>query len=170
MISLRRRAPVHVSIHDVSPASATELEEALAMCEDAGAMAALLVVPSFHGKWPLDRYPAFVDRLRTLQERGHEVHLHGFYHRADGDLKGARAFFAQRVASAGEAEFTEVLHKKPTQSSASTKGAHDVRVWLRHFGRPGSWRPHGRWPAGSSHRSRRAAFVTPRTTCASTTP
>jgi len=104
-VAFLRKAPTHVSIHDVSPAAAVELEEALAACYDVGAKPALLVVPNFHGKWPLDRYPAFASRLRELQEKGHEIHLHGFYHQAPDEIRGARAYFAQRVASAGEAEF-----------------------------------------------------------------
>jgi predicted deacetylase len=105
VLSLLRRAKTHVSIHDVSPAATAEVEEALTACEEVGATAALLVVPNFHGKWPLDRYPAFVGRLRALQDAGHEIHLHGFFHQAEGPVRTARAFFAQRVASAGEAEF-----------------------------------------------------------------
>jgi predicted deacetylase len=99
---------VHVSIHDVSPAFAGEVEDALGACADAGAKAALLVVPNFHGEWPLDRHPGFVDRLRELQRLGHEVHLHGFFHRASGRGRGLRSAFAQRVASAGEAELADV--------------------------------------------------------------
>jgi predicted deacetylase len=108
-------APTHVSIHDVSPAFDVEIGEALAMCEAVGARAALLVVPDFHGKWPLDRYPAFAARLRDLQAAGHEIHLHGYYHLAgvgedhgEGKPGKLARMFAQRVVSAGEAEFSDV--------------------------------------------------------------
>src|SRR4051812_25206302 len=98
---------ISVSIHDVSPAFDREIEDALAACAEAcsgvGAKPALLVVPNFHGKWPLDRYPAFVDRLRELQAAGHEIILHGFFHASDGG-----SFFAQKIASAGEAEFADL--------------------------------------------------------------
>ncbi|HEY1956539.1 MAG TPA: polysaccharide deacetylase family protein [Polyangiaceae bacterium] len=102
------RAPVHVSIHDVSPAFASEIEDALEACERVGARAALLVVPNFHGEWPLADHPRFVDRLRELASRGHEILLHGFFHRASGEGRGLRSAFAQRVASAGEAEFADL--------------------------------------------------------------
>lgn len=108
MVSLLKKALTHVSIHDVSPAFTAEIEDALAACDAVGAKAALLVVPNFHGKWPLDRYPAFVERLRALEARGHEILLHGFFHAASGGGKGARSFFAQKVASAGEAEFADL--------------------------------------------------------------
>ena len=95
---------IHVSIHDVSPAWEHELERAVALCAEVGAKPALLVVPDFHGKWRLDRYPGFVERLQRLQDDGHEVLLHGFHHLAQPQ-PGPRGFFAQRVMSAGEAEF-----------------------------------------------------------------
>src|SRR5690349_15063304 len=107
--------PVHVSIHDVSPAWEREIDVALEMTHAVGVRPALLVVPDFHGKAPLEKHPAFVERLRALEADGHEVFLHGYYHRArafddperrhEGGL-GARLRhgFAQRVVSASEAE------------------------------------------------------------------
>ncbi len=103
-----RRHRVHVSIHDVSPAFAAEIDDALEACARAGATPALLVVPNFHGEWPLEEHPRFVDRLRELAARGHEILLHGFFHRASGAGRGVRSAFAQRVASAGEAEFADL--------------------------------------------------------------
>jgi len=103
-----RNEGTHVSIHDVSPAFAREIEDALGACEDAGARPALLVVPNFHGQWPLDRHADFVERLCELQAAGHEIFLHGFFHEARGAVRSLRSLFAQRVASAGEAEFADV--------------------------------------------------------------
>ncbi len=108
---------VHVSLHDVSPAFAPELEQMLALTREADVRPALLVVPDFHGGAPLARHPDFVERLRRLQEEGHEIYLHGFFHRArptgdgpsgDGRPRGLRRVFAQRVVSGGEAEFSDV--------------------------------------------------------------
>jgi predicted deacetylase len=94
---------ISVSIHDVSPAFEREIDDALEACRAVKAKPALLVVPNFHGKWPLDRYPAFVDRLRDLSRDGHEIILHGFFHASEGG-----SFFAQKIASAGEAEFADL--------------------------------------------------------------
>jgi predicted deacetylase len=94
---------ISVSIHDVSPAFEREIDDALEACGRVSAKPALLVVPNFHGKWPLDRYPAFVDRLRALRDEGHEIILHGFFHSSEGG-----SFFAQKIASAGEAEFADL--------------------------------------------------------------
>jgi predicted deacetylase len=107
--------PVHVSIHDVSPAWTDEVEAALALCAAAGVRPALLVVPNFHGRAPLLDDPRFCARLRDLQAGGHEIYLHGFFHRSreryeDGTPEGGRFawLFAQRVVSGGEAEMSDV--------------------------------------------------------------
>lgn len=119
-----RGVPTHVSIHDVSPAFAREVEDALAMCHDAGTKPALLVVPNFHGTWALSRYPKFQERLRALQADGHEIFLHGFFHKAgmseqaaeqDGRPARLRRLFAQKVVSAGEAEFADIGWKEGDQ-------------------------------------------------------
>ena len=105
---------VHVSIHDVSPAWAAEVEEALELCNAVGARPALLVVPNFHGNAPLDADPTYAERLRQLQALGHEVYLHGWLHQSAPQYTSSspggrlRWLFAQRVVSGGEAEMSDV--------------------------------------------------------------
>jgi len=106
---------VHVSIHDVSPAWAKEVEAALDLCAASGARPALLVVPNFHGRAPLLDDVRFCERLRGLQAQGHEVYLHGFFHRSQARYEQSATasgklawLYAQRVASAGEAEMSDV--------------------------------------------------------------
>jgi predicted deacetylase len=111
----RRFMPVHVSIHDVSPACADEFEAALDLCSMVGSRPALLVVPNFHGAAHLLDHPEFCKRLRGLQSSGHEIFLHGFLHRSRGRYDRARApaglaawLFAQRIVSGNEAEMSDV--------------------------------------------------------------
>jgi predicted deacetylase len=105
---------VHVSIHDVSPIWAHEVEAALDLCDTVGARPALLVVPNFHGCSPLLDDERFCDRLRALQALGHEVYLHGFFHRSrehhdrKGDSSRLAWLFAQRVVSSREAEMSDL--------------------------------------------------------------
>jgi predicted deacetylase len=40
----------------------------------------LLVVPNWHGRWPLDRHPDFVEWLRARTREGAEIALHGERH------------------------------------------------------------------------------------------
>ena len=112
---------VHVSIHDVSPAWSREIDVALDMCHEAGATPSLLVVPNFHGKAPLTEAPQFTDRLRALQASGHEIILHVFFHASrprdagvegKGRPSGLRWQFAQKIASGGEAEFSDVSEEE----------------------------------------------------------
>ena len=103
---------VHPSIHDVSPAWTREVELALELSAARGAKPALLVVPNFHGAWPLLDHPAFCARLRELQALGHEVYLHGFFHASRPTGTGLRWHFAQKVVSGGEAEFSDVTREE----------------------------------------------------------
>jgi predicted deacetylase len=106
--------PVHVSIHDVSPASKDRIEEALSLCEAAGARPALLVVPDYHGRAPLLDDGPFCARLRELQAGGHEIYLHGLTHQsgarsAAGGGPGRLSWLlTQRLVSNGEAELADV--------------------------------------------------------------
>lgn len=120
--------PVHVSLHDVSPAKEREIDLALDLCHAEGLKPALLVVPDFHGEAPLERAPKFVDKLQALAKDGHEIFLHGFYHRSGyrpgahvdavetrtgrSPIEAAQHLFAQRVVSAGEAEFSDVTREE----------------------------------------------------------
>src|SRR5216683_2060563 len=54
-----------VSIHDVTPALAPQVETLWTLCRARGVTPALLVVPNWHGDWPLERYPAFVQWIRS---------------------------------------------------------------------------------------------------------
>jgi uncharacterized protein len=106
--------PVHVSIHDVSPVGAREVEAALEICHARAVRPALLVVPNFHGQAPLLEDTRFCARLRDLQASGHEIFLHGFFHQSaesyDASSGQSRLswLFAQRVVSGGEAEMADV--------------------------------------------------------------
>lgn len=108
---------VHLSLHDVCPAFPREIENALELCQKFGAKPALLVVPNFHGTAPLQEHSDFCRQLRGLAIDGHEIYLHGLLHQAEmkprreteaGRPRGVRRWFAQRVVSAGEAEFSDL--------------------------------------------------------------
>jgi len=80
-----------VSIHDVTPAFAPAVVQLWTMCTRHSVTPALLVVPDWHGDWPLDRHPAFIEWLRQRAREGAEIVLHGERHdehglpRATGD-------------------------------------------------------------------------------------
>ncbi|GMU52544.1 MAG: hypothetical protein AMXMBFR33_16900 [Candidatus Xenobia bacterium] len=129
---------VHVSLHDVSPVFEAEVEAALDLCQKVGARPALLVVPNYHGRSPLREAPAYCQRLRSLQSEGHEIYLHGYLHRCrseagargDGRPGPLRRLIAQRVVSAGEAEFSDLSRQEAAERL--DRGLADLReVGLR---------------------------------------
>ncbi len=129
---------VHVSIHDVSPSCAHEVEAAIELCAAVGAFPALLVVPDFHGRSPLLGDPRFCERLRELQALGHEVYLHGLLHQSGDAYATSEAgsgrvawLFAQRIVSAGEAEMADVSPEEGTrrlEEGERVLGAANLRI------------------------------------------
>lgn len=69
-----------VSIHDVTPAFEREVRVLWDLCGHVGITPALFVVPNWHGQWPLERYPRFVQWLQTSTQQGAEIFLHGERH------------------------------------------------------------------------------------------
>jgi predicted deacetylase len=146
-----KQVAVHVSIHDVSPLWSDEVEAALDLCAASGARPALLVVPNFHGRAPLLDDAPFCDRLRRLQGVGHEVYLHGFFHRSgeryrDGLHWPSRLswLFAQRVVSGGEAEMSDVSPEEGRKRiEQGERVLRDAGLRIDGFVPPAWWRP--RW-------------------------
>jgi uncharacterized protein len=73
-----------VSIHDVSPAHGSAVARLWDLCLARGVTPALLVVPNWHGEWPLERYPQFVEWLLTCAAQRAELALHGERHDETG--------------------------------------------------------------------------------------
>lgn len=99
-----------LSLHDVSPRHATACEAILADLRTWGLPPALLlVVPNFHGQWPLEEHPDFVRRLREWGDAGHELCLHGRFHKElpeDANTStGLAGAFRRQFLTAGEGEF-----------------------------------------------------------------
>ncbi|MEP6781652.1 MAG: polysaccharide deacetylase family protein [Gemmatimonadaceae bacterium] len=69
-----------VSIHDVTPAFAEPVRALWKLCRENGATPALLVVPNWHGEWPLEQHPEFVKWIRDCAAHGAEIFLHGERH------------------------------------------------------------------------------------------
>jgi len=109
-----------VSLHDVSPRHAQAVRRILSWLAERGVPPVqLLVVPDFHGKWPLSAYPDFCQELRAWNEIGHELVLHGYYHK-EGEPDPSRRTglgerFKRRFMTAGEGEF---LSLDPTEADA----------------------------------------------------
>jgi predicted deacetylase len=92
-----------VSIHDVSPRFAGEIDRLAALVESrtGASRFAMLVVPDFWGEAPIAGDRAFQRRLRGWAAAGAEMFVHGWSHR-DPDPKG----FGAKHMTDGEGEFS----------------------------------------------------------------
>lgn len=76
-----------IALHDVSPAFERETQLLWTACRERNTSPALLVVPNWHGEWPLERYPRFVAWLRQRADEGTEIFLHGERHDEQGTTR-----------------------------------------------------------------------------------
>jgi len=108
------RRALAVSVHDVSPLTRETSERMLNDLAGAGiGVTSLLVVPDHHHKADIDKAPAFLAWLREKQAAGHEIILHGFYHRrepSEGDSAGRR--LVTEHYTAGEGEFYDLDYEE----------------------------------------------------------
>ena len=90
-----------VAVHDVTPAHAGRLDVLYRLLEEFGVRQyALLVVPDWHGAWPLDAYSEFTAELHERAAAGAEVVLHGLRH----DEVGLPRSLAHRVRTFGRTD------------------------------------------------------------------
>jgi predicted deacetylase len=91
------RVSLLVSIHDVTPALEAGVLSLWEMCAARGVSPALLVVPDWHGEWPLDRHAGFTRWLCERARAGAEIILHGEHH-TRGEFRGlGRAAARERI-------------------------------------------------------------------------
>jgi uncharacterized protein len=103
-----------VSVHDVSPLTRDAVEVMLGDLAAAGiGVTSLLVVPDHHHRADIDKDPEFLAWLREKQAAGHEIVLHGFYHRREaraGDGVGRKLITEHYTA--GEGEFFDLGYEE----------------------------------------------------------
>src|SRR5437762_5113092 len=90
-----------VAVHDVTPAHARRLDVLYRLLDELGVQRyALLVVPDWHGSWPLGQHAAFTTQLRARAATGVEVVLHGRRH----DEVGLPRSLAHRLRTFGRTD------------------------------------------------------------------
>ncbi len=94
-----------VSIHDVTPALERDVRALWDLCAERGLVPALLVVPNWHGGWPIEEYPRFAAWLRARAREGAEVFLHGERHDEHGRRRSPGDRLRAWGATAREGEF-----------------------------------------------------------------
>jgi predicted deacetylase len=94
-----------VSIHDVTPALDKGVRKLWRLCASHGITPALLVVPNWHGSWPLEEFPEFVSWIRRCAEQGAEILLHGERHDEAGLPRRLAHSWKAWGRTSGEGEF-----------------------------------------------------------------
>jgi len=104
------REALIVSVHDVAPATRAIAEEIVAeLSRHRVPVCSLLVVPNYHrgGSFAEDR--SFVRWLQSLEEQGHEIVIHGYFHerpRRNGETMAGR--FLTQLYTRDEGEFYDL--------------------------------------------------------------
>ena len=106
----RRRAGVLASIHDVTPALDPSVRVLWELCRVNGLTPALLVVPDWHGAWPIERHAVFMDWVRARARDGAEIILHGERHDEVGLSRALGDTFRAIGRTAREGEFLTLEH------------------------------------------------------------
>ncbi len=94
-----------VAIHDVSPANCDAVKELWRIARTRSITPALLVVPNWHGEWPLREFPEFVAWTRARADEGADVFLHGERHDEVGSTRTLRDNIRALGRTDAEAEF-----------------------------------------------------------------
>ena len=94
-----------VAIHDVTPAHDANVRRLWQMCVDRGLRPALLVVPNWHGVYPLAAHDDFSLWCRDAAALGAEVLLHGGRHDEIGATRRWRDELRAFGRTAREGEF-----------------------------------------------------------------
>ena len=104
------RGRLLVSIHDVTPALAAPVRALWDLCAQHDCTPALLVVPNWHGAWPLEDHPEFMDWVRGCADAGAEIILHGERHDEVGLERGVTDTWRAFGRTAREGEFLTLPH------------------------------------------------------------
>ncbi len=87
-----------ITIHDVTPALAPQVESLWRLCASRGVVPGLLVVPEWHGAHAIERDADFAAWLRARSADGAEIFLHGERH----DEVGLPRTFGDQLRALGK--------------------------------------------------------------------
>ena len=101
-------ASLLISLHDVSPLTLSECEQAVALLAELGIGASaltVLTIPHHDGGAPIDAHPPTIEFLRRLEEEGARLVMHGLTHRMTGRAWSPVGFFRAHLFARGQGEF-----------------------------------------------------------------
>lgn len=98
-----------ISFHDLAPHTQPICQQFLKDLKALGInKTSLLAVPFWHYREPLNRYPDFLRWLKSVEQDGHEICLHGYYHKADEVKGGPWRQLMGRIYTNSEGEFYQL--------------------------------------------------------------
>ena len=98
-----------ISFHDLHPGTRDCCEAFIKKSQELGAKhLSLLVVPRFHGQASFTEDSGFVEWLQSLADQGHDLCLHGYFHKADRVVGGPYQQLKGNVYTTGEGEFYQL--------------------------------------------------------------
>lgn len=89
----------------MTPALDDGVRQLWTLCRAAGLTPALLVVPDWHGQWPIERHARFMEWVRDRAADGAEIVLHGERHDEAGSPRSWRDTLRAVGRTAREGEF-----------------------------------------------------------------
>ncbi|HYM48337.1 MAG TPA: polysaccharide deacetylase family protein [Burkholderiaceae bacterium] len=117
-----------VSLHDVAPATWPHCQKVLdAVREVADIPLTLLVVPAYHGA--CSALPLFESAMSAQWVAGHELALHGYFHRDSEVPNDVVDWFRRRIYTAGEGEFCGLSETEATERLNLGRRWFDTNGW-----------------------------------------
>lgn len=112
-----------VSLHDLAPSNRSMVEPMLARLGRLGvSVCSLLVVPDYHHEGSIAGDPPFLSWLRELQERGHEIVIHGYFHeRPRCPQETLRERLITQFYTQGEGEFFDLGYEEALRRITSAR-------------------------------------------------
>jgi predicted deacetylase len=101
-------ASLLISLHDVSPLTLSECEQAVALLAELGVAApalTVLAIPHHEARAPLDAHPPTIEFLRRLEDEGARLVMHGLTHLMTGRAWTPLGFFRAHLFARGQGEF-----------------------------------------------------------------
>lgn len=103
---------VLVTIHDVAPPMMPKVRRLWELCAARGVRPGLLVVPDWHGAWPIEQDADCVAWTRARAAEGAEIFLHGSRHDEVGVPRGLGDHLRALGRTNREGEFLTLRHDR----------------------------------------------------------
>ena len=111
-----RQRKLIISFHDLHPGSWDCCRRFMERCRSLGVHTlSLLLIPRYHGQPPFTENRAFANWLKEVSDRGYEICLHGYTHKAERPSGGYKERLVGNYYTNREGEFYQLSAKMARQ-------------------------------------------------------